>query len=167
MSGFQVAALDGSIDRQSFDCGNEFLTRYFHQQATQDIRRRVAFCFVATDAEGIIGYYTLASATVSLRDLADEHKKKLPRYGEVPCVLMGRLAVALDRKRLGFGAALLADALQRSLRADIAAHAMIVDPIDREAGAFYAKHGFIHALPHRPARMFLSLVTAAAASQQA
>lgn len=165
MNGFQITAFDDTIDRQSFDCGNEALNRYFQQQATQDIRRRVAFCFVATDANKIIGYYTLASTIVLLCDLADQYKKKLPRYGEVPCVLMGRLAVSKDCKRRGYGSAMLADALTRSMKADIASHAMIVDPKDADAEVFYARHGFIHALPESPTRMFLSLVTAAAAKR--
>lgn len=166
-SGFQIAALTDAVDRKGFECGNASLTRYFLQQATQDIRRRVAFCFVASDDNGVIGYYTLASATVSLADLAPALKKKLPKYGEVPCVLLGRLAVAKGRQKQGYGGGLLADALDRALKADIAAHAILTDPIDDDAKTFYAKHGFIHVLESKPERMFLSLVTAASAAQQA
>lgn len=167
MSALEIKGLEPSVDRNSFDCGNEALTRYFREQATQDIRRRVAFCFAAYDEAGVIGYYTLASATVLLRDLADDLKKKLPKYGEVPCVLMGRLAIAATRQGLGFGAVLLADALERAFKSDIASHAMIVDPIDVAAAAFYARFGFIHALESNPTRMYLPLATAAAARQKA
>jgi len=163
--GFRIVALDESVNREPFDCGNESLTRYFQQQATQDIRRRVAFCFVASDYEGLIGYYTLASAIVSLSDLPAERRKKLPKYGDVPCVLLGRLAVVKARQKKGFEGDMLADALDRALKSDIAAHAMLTDPLDSET--FYAKHGFIQALESSPKRMFLSLVTAANAAQRA
>lgn len=167
MSGFEVRLLDGTVDRPAFDCGNPSLTRYFREQAAQDVRRRVAFCFVASDADGLIGYYTLASATVGLLDLPSAQRKKLPNYGEVPCVLLGRLAIASERQGNGFGAALLADALERTLRADIAAHAILVDPLDDTAQSFYARFGFIHAVESQPKRMFLSLVTVATAMQRA
>jgi hypothetical protein len=64
---------------------------------------------------------------------------------------------------------MLADALDRALKSDIAAHAMLTDPIDADADAdaFYAKHGFIQAFESKPKRMFLSLVTAANAAQRA
>lgn len=165
--GFYVTRLDDSIDREQFECGKEPLNRYFKQQATQDIRRRVAFCFVAADDEGVIGYYTLASATVSLSALQLEVRKRLPKYGEVPCVLLGRLAVATTRQGQGYGSVLLADALHKALNADIAAHAMLTDPKDVAAEAFYAKHGFIRALESDPSRMYLSLVTATNAAQRA
>jgi GNAT superfamily N-acetyltransferase len=167
VSGLQIVALDDSVDRNAFDCGNESLTRYFRQQATQDIRRRVAFCYVATDDAGLIGYYTLASASVRLADLPDAQKKKLPGYGDVPCVLLGRLAIGVDRQGKGYGGDLLVDAIERALKADLASHAMLADPIDARAEAFYAHHGFIHAIESMPNRMFFNLVTAAKAAQKA
>jgi len=70
------------------------LDRYFGTQVSQDIKRRVAACFVALDQEGsIAGYYTLGSASVSLADLPAPLMKKLPRYPSFPAVRMGRLAV--------------------------------------------------------------------------
>jgi predicted N-acetyltransferase YhbS len=49
--------------------------------------------------------------------------KKLPRYPTVPAVRMGRLAVDQAFKGQGLGGALLADALDRAVRAEIAAFA--------------------------------------------
>jgi hypothetical protein len=80
------------------------LDRYFGTQVSQDIKRRVAACFVALDQEGsIAGYYTLASASVSLADLPAPLMKKLPRYPSVPAVRMGRLAVARSCQGIGLG----------------------------------------------------------------
>lgn len=45
---FQIAPLSGDHDRTAFSCGSEALDRYFREQASQDIKRRVATCFVAT-----------------------------------------------------------------------------------------------------------------------
>lgn len=49
----------------------------------------------------------------------------------------------------------------RAVRAEIAAHALIVDAKDEAAAAFYQHHGFI-ALPDSPLTLFLPLATASA-----
>ena len=156
---FSVAALDSSSDRSSFESGVEPLDRYFRTQVSQDIKRRVTACFVASNANGkIAGYYTLASASVLLADLPEVVIKKLPRYPSVPAVRMGRLAVDQAFKGKGLGAALLADALRRAATAEIAAYAFVVDAKDETASAFYAHHGFIQ-LPEQPLFMFIPLAT--------
>lgn len=143
-----------------FSSGSEPLDHYFKQQVTQDIRRRVTACFVAlTHEETIAGYYTLASASLELVDLPPDIEKKLPRYPSVPAVRLGRLAVAQRFQGQGLGGALLADALARSCRAEIAAYALMVDAKNAAAVAFYQHHGFI-ALPSAPRMLFLPLATA-------
>ena len=91
---FQVLPLDLELSRTDFTSGSEPLDRYFREQVTQDMRRRVAACFVALDADKYIaGYYTLASASVLLADLRASDGKKFLRYPTVPAVRMRRLAV--------------------------------------------------------------------------
>lgn len=156
---FQLTPLDAAHDRSEFNSDSEPLNRYLREQATQDIRRRVAACFVAlADGQRIAGYYTLASASVLLADLPAGTGKKLPRYPTVPAVRMGRLAVDQVFKGQGLGGALLADALDRAARSEIAAFALMVDAKDDAAVAFYRHHGFI-ALPDSPLTLFLPLAT--------
>ena len=161
MSGapFRLASLDAGHDRTAFNSDSEPLNRYLREHVTQDIRRRVAACFVAlADGQRIAGYYTLASATLLLADLPASIGKKLPRYPTVPAVRMGRLAVDQAFKGQGLGGALLADALDRAARSEIGAFALTVDAMDEAAGAFYRHHGFI-ALPDSPLTLFLPLAT--------
>jgi GNAT superfamily N-acetyltransferase len=61
-------------------------------------------------------------------------------------------------KGQGLGGALLADALDRAARSEIAAYAMLVDAKDESAAAFYQHHGFIP-LPDTPLILFLPLAT--------
>ena len=157
---FRALPLDSSHDRAVFNSGSQSLDQYFREQVNQDIRRRVAACFVAlTDEQRIVGYYTLAAASLLLTDLPASITKKLPRYPTVPAVRMGRLAVDLTNKGHGLGGALLADALDRAARSEIAAYALMVDAIDEIAVAFYKHHGFI-ALPDSPMALFLPFATA-------
>ncbi|HRH18043.1 MAG TPA: GNAT family N-acetyltransferase [Aquabacterium sp.] len=156
---FRLALLDASHDRLTFDSGTPALDRYVREQATQDMRRRVASCFVAlADDQRIAGYYTLASASVPLTELPPETTRKLPRYRAVPTVRMGRLAVDRAFKGQGLGGALLGDALARVARSEIAAYALVVDAKDEVAVSFYRHHGFI-ALPETPLTLFLPLAT--------
>jgi hypothetical protein len=60
---FHLAPRDAAHDRTTFNSDSEPLNRYLREQVTQDVRRRLAACFVAlADGQRIAGYYTLASA---------------------------------------------------------------------------------------------------------
>ena len=141
---FRIELLASEHKRAEFVSGSEPLDRYFQQQVTQDVRRRVTACFVAVSkSEQIAGFYTLASTALALTDLPTAICKKLPRYPTVPAVRMGRLAVDQNFQGKGLGAAMLADALARACHAEIAAFALVVDAKDQAAAAFYLHHGFI------------------------
>lgn len=156
---YRVTPLDAGHDRLAFESGSGPLDRYFREQVTQDIRRRVAACFVAlTDEERIVGFYTLAATSLLLGDLPANLQKKLPRYPSVPAVRLGRLAVDQTFKGQGLGGALLADALDLAARSEIAAYTMLVDAKDESAAAFYQHHGFIP-LQDSPFSLFLPLAT--------
>jgi hypothetical protein len=48
-SPFRLEALSEIHNRAMFQCGVESLDRYFREQVTQDVRRRISNCFVAVD----------------------------------------------------------------------------------------------------------------------
>ena len=159
MSGIKlkVVQLNATHDKAQFNSDSEPLNRYFKEQVSQDIKRRVAACFVAISQDNkIVGYYTLASASVLLSDLPESLLKKLPRYPTVPAVRMGRLAVSTQFKGQGIGAVLLTDALLCSASNEIAAYALIVDAKDTKAAAFYQHYGFM-LLGVNPMQLFLPL----------
>jgi GNAT superfamily N-acetyltransferase len=141
---FRVEPLSNAHDRSPFSSGSDPLDRYFRELASQDIKRRIATCFVAVDVESseVAGFYTLAASTVALVDLAAEIARKLPRYPTVPAALLGRLAVDLSQQGKGLGGVLLGDALLRTARADLGIFALLVDAKDEAAQRFYEHHGF-------------------------
>jgi len=159
---FSLVVLDvARHDRSRFDSGNAALNRYLREQVTQDIRRRVAACFVAVDDGGrIAAYYTLSTASVPLLDLPEPARRKLPRYDAVPAIRMGRLAVDTAFQRQGLGAALLMNALKRAAALEIPAALFFVDAKDARAASFYKKYGFIPCTD-APMRLFLPLSTVA------
>ncbi len=79
--------------------------------------------------------------------------KRLARYPLVPAVLLGRLAVDHRLRGQGYGRFLLADALFRTHRSEIAAFAVVVDAKDEAARRFYARESFL-TFPDQPLRLF-------------
>lgn len=145
MGDYRITKLGRQHERESFCSGVESLDRYLKQQAKKDVERRSSACFVLT-AEScpdvVIGYYTLSAFTVNLSDLPVPIRKKLPKYPQVPCSLLGRLA--RDRGHPGTGSILLMDALKRSLihASEIASVAVVVNAISEQATTFYEHFGF-------------------------
>ena len=147
-------------DRSGFSSGEPALDAYLQTQATQDIRRLISTCFVAieTASEQVVGFYTLAAASIVLDELPPKITKKLPRYPSVPAVRIGRIAVSQSFQNRGLGSAMVADAAARTLDGDIGAFALIVDSKNERATAFYRQFGFID-LESRPGTLFLPLAT--------
>ena len=164
---FRLEPLRAEHDRKSFRCGEEVLDRYFQTQASQDIRRHIANCFVAVEAVTgqVAAYYTMSAASIPLVDLPQEETKRLPRYPTLPAVRIGRLAVDERFQGRGLGAALLADAALRTIDGAAAAFALLVDAKNDRALAYYRRFGF-RALLSRPSTLFLSVATAGKALPQ-
>ncbi len=158
---FRVEPLGKAHDRAAFSCAIQALDDYLRKQASQDVKKRVAVCFVLTpDGKTVAGFYTLSQYSVDLEELPEEIAKRLPKYPRVPATLLGRLAISEKFKGQGLGEFLLLDALHRSLRQSrlIASAALIVDAKDQAAGRFYEYFDFLP-LPATPRRLFLPMKT--------
>jgi ribosomal protein S18 acetylase RimI-like enzyme len=160
-SPIHFAPLGAEHDRDSFDCGEETLNRYFKTQVTQDIRRRIANCFIAIhSASGAVaGYYTIAAAGIPFVELPPEESKRLPRYPTLPAVRIGRLAVQRAFQGRGLGEMLLMDAMRRCMKVPPAVYAVLVDAKNDGAAAFYQRYGF-RAFASQPLTLFLAMATA-------
>jgi GNAT superfamily N-acetyltransferase len=130
-------------DRNSFDCGVTALNDYLKKYALQNQKKYAARTYVATRSNRIIGYYSLAYGSVSLEEAPHSVKSGLPRH-PIPVILLARLAVDSAEQGRGLGAALLKDALLRTIQAaEIAGlRAMLVHAQDDSAKRFYEKFGF-------------------------
>lgn len=163
-SRFRIEPL-GTHDRSAFSSGDSALDGYFRQFIGQDVRRRAARAFVAVEQETseVAGFYTLSAAAVNRDALPPHLAERAPRYLRVPTVLLGRLAVASTHQGHGLGEALLFDALLRAARSDLGIYAMIVDPKNERASAFYRRYGF-EPTDTDPAVLFLPLAAARTAT---
>ena len=150
--------------KKDFTCGKKLVDDYLHIQAKQDVKRRLAACFILAGNDNIVkGYYTLSSTSVRRESLPENIIKKLPpSYTNLPATLLGRLAINNSFKGQGLGELILMDALKRSYNtslSSIGSMAVIVDPINEDAVKFYIKYGFIK-LPDS-GKMFISVDTIA------
>jgi GNAT superfamily N-acetyltransferase len=158
----RVEVLGPQHSRTAFESGVEPLDRYFRVQAGQDARKNMTAPFALVLPDGFIaGYYTLSATGVSLADLPVQITQKLPRYPLVPATLLGRLAVDRRHQGKGYGHFLLADALFRSVRSEIASFAVIVDAKDENARRFYERESFLP-FPEQPMRLFRPMADIAA-----
>lgn len=142
----EILLLDKAHNRKNFICEEDSLTKYIKQQVSQDIRKRLATCFVAIDQDqNVIGYYTLTSESLGRETISEKYLKQVPQSYNAPVILLGRLARDITAKDTGLGEHLLLDALFRSYNLSnesIGAMAVVVDPINQNAVDFYAHYGF-------------------------
>ncbi len=134
-------------DRSDFDCGRHAsLNNYLKLQATKESRLGLAQVHVHADADGhVLGYFTLSSAELPRESVPEDMKKKLPRdYSGYPAILIGRLAITSSMQGKGLGGELLVEAIAICVRHSetIGTRAILVDPIDDDAAAFYGRFMF-------------------------
>jgi len=140
-----------------FDCGQESLNRFLQKHALENHRSGGSQTYVGLAEEAVIGYYTLAVGSVE-QDQAPERVKKGMAKHAVPVMLLARLAVDLHWQKQGAGAALLKDAMLRTLQAaDIAGiRALVVHAKDDVARKFYERFDFFPS-PTDPLHLFALL----------
>ncbi|WP_085216930.1 GNAT family N-acetyltransferase [Methylomagnum ishizawai] len=155
MSVLEIEKLRFDHDTERFDCGKSELNSFLKQFAFSNQRANLAQTYVLCRDKKIVAYYSLAVGHADHRDAPSRVTQGIGRY-PVPLMILARLAVALDEQGNGFGAAMLKDALQRTIRvADIAGiRALFVHAKDDEARAFYEYFNF-RPSPIDPYQLFL------------
>lgn len=140
---FRIEKLQRTHAVDSFDCGQDNLNRYLKQYALMSQRADGAKTYVGLCDETIIGYYTLVVGNVAYEDAAERLTKGLSR-DPVPVMLLARLATNLTWQGKGVGAALLRDAMQRTIQvSEIAGlRAFLVHAKDDKAKQFYEHFNF-------------------------
>lgn len=147
--------LTGGHETREFDCGkqplNDFLTKY----ALQNQAGGGARTYVLARDNRVIGYYSLAPASVMPGDAPSRVVKGQGRY-PVPVILMARFAIDRSEQGKGLGLDLLNNALRRALEGAeaIGGRAFMVHAKDEDAKRFYQKFGMEES-PTNPLHLFL------------
>jgi GNAT superfamily N-acetyltransferase len=147
--------LGGEHELAGFDCGKAPLNDFLIKYALQNQASGGARTYVLTRGRRVIGYYSLAPASVAPADAPARVMKGQGRY-PVPVILMARFALDLSEQGKGLGKRLFRDALHRALAGAeaIGGRAFLVHAKDEEARAFYVRFG-MEASPTNPFHLFL------------
>ena len=149
-------------DTDAFDCGRPALDRWLRDRAVVNESSRASRSYVVCSGGRVVGYYSLAAASVVHSDAPGSVRRNMP--DPVPAMLLGRLAVDRQWQGRGLGEDLVRDAILRTLKAARIAgmRAIVVHAIDERAAAFYRRLGF-QASPRNPLFLALTLDKAAKA----
>ena len=140
-----------------FDCGEEPLNRFLTRHALQNQQMGASRTYLALSGDAVVGYYTLVFGEIAFADAPERLQKGVARH-PVPLMVLARLAVAVGGQGGGLGAALLKDAMLRTLQAaEIAGlRALAVHAKGESARRFYAHFDFM-ASPSDPMHMLVLL----------
>lgn len=171
--GIIIRRLEQDDELEGFDCGDGPLNNYLkrHAWANQE-KSSIGVSYVAVDdaaARAVLGYFTLAMASVPRDAFPKKHVRGLPSY-DLPLILPARLAVDRRFAGRGLGHALISEAIRISLRVaeEVGCRCIVTDAY-RDRISWYARYGFVPiegALEAGPQRMFLDLRTVRAALQR-
>jgi GNAT superfamily N-acetyltransferase len=135
--------LSASHDVSQFECGEPALDAWLKRRALQNEESSASRTYVLCTGQEIAGYYALATGAIAHAEAAGRVKRNMP--DPVPVIIIGRLAIASRFQGRGICAALLRDAVLRTIQAaEIAGiRAILAHAISEQAKRFYEKHGFI------------------------
>jgi len=135
-------SLHGDHDVDQFDCGNKTLNEWLTRKALKNQRNGASRTFVICSENRVIGYYAVASGSVERLIAPKPISRNMP--DPVPVIVLGRLAIDLHFQGQRLGAALLKDAILRTLSVsrNIGVRAMLVHAISEDAKRFYRAYGF-------------------------
>jgi predicted GNAT family N-acyltransferase len=138
-----------------FSCGRPALDDYLIRHAWHAQCANTARTFVALRGTRVVGYYSLAAASIEPDQAPPRVQQGAGRY-PIPLTLLARLAVDHPEQGSGLGKALLKDAMKRFLVAQeqVASRALLVHAADQAARAFYQTYGFQSA-PFNPLHLYL------------
>lgn len=151
-------------DRTSFDCGVNALNSFLQKTARQHKEKGLSNTFVLVDKEQpatILGFFTLSFLEIDSSSLPTRHARALPNNSRLPGAKLARLAVDTGCQGKGYGALLLANAIQRvvgTISLSGALTGFFVDAKDEQAKKFYQHFGFI-TLRDENLKLFLPLKT--------
>lgn len=172
--GVFIRRLEEADQVNAFDCGDDPLNNYLKRHAWANQQKSsIGVTYVAIDEEAprtVIGYFTLAAASVPRDAFPKKYVRGLPPY-DLPLILLARLAVDRRFAGRGLGRALLSEAFRIALRvADEVGCRCIITDAYRDRTDWYARYGFVAlqgAAENGPQRMFLDIRTLRLALKQA
>lgn len=142
-----------------FTCGEASLDDWLKRRALPNQLSGASRTFVVADQEGrVYGYYAMAAGAVSHQVATSNVRRNMP--DPVPVMVLARLAIDHRARGIKLGAALLQDAVNRSVAVsqNAGVRALLVHALHDRAKQFYEHYGFEES-PQHPMTLMLRLNT--------
>lgn len=135
--------LSGKHDLSAFASGEPVLDEWLRKRAADNESQGASRSYVVCSGRRVAGFYALAVGAISHTEAPGRVRRNMP--DPVPVMLLGKLAMDQAFQGRGIGAALLRDAILRTIQAaDFAGiRAILVHAISERAKRFYEGHGFV------------------------
>lgn len=126
----------------AFFSGEPSLDDWLKRRAKANQVSGASRTFVASDASGVVAYYSLASSAIAVASVGGRFRRNMP--DPIPVVVSARLAVATSYQGRGIGRALFQDAARRVLHAaeTIGIRGLLVHALSTDVAEFYRRLGF-------------------------
>ncbi|WP_043202608.1 GNAT family N-acetyltransferase [Paraburkholderia acidipaludis] len=126
----------------AFDSLEPSLNDWLRRRALKNQQSGATRTYVVCDASRVIGYYALASGSVSSVDATGRIRRNMP--DPVPVVILARIAVDRDWQGQGIASDMMRDAALRVLQAAdiIGVRGMLAHALTERARQFYMKLAF-------------------------
>ena len=94
---------------EAFDCGVASLNEWLRRRARANQIAGASRTFVVAEGAVVVGYYALASGSLSVMAAPGAFRRNMP--DPIPVAVLARLAISRDYQGRGIGRALMRDAL--------------------------------------------------------
>jgi predicted N-acetyltransferase YhbS len=142
---------------EHFNCGERSLNDWLRRRARQNQSSGASRTYVVcTEPRAVIGYYCLSASTISHAAATGSIRRSMP--DPVPMMLLGRLAVDITWRGKGIGAALMKDAVLRTVEVaqSVGVRGLMVHALSEDARRFYEALDFEES-PADPANLMILL----------
>ena len=148
--------LNNSHNTADFNCDDDTLNEWLSKKALKNQKNKASQTFVICNGDKVIGYYALATGSVERMNTPKSLARNMPN--PIPVIVLGRLAIDNEFHGKGLGAALLKDAIQRTIyiSENVGVKALLVHAVSDAAKSFYLHHNFIES-PHKSMTLLLSM----------
>ena len=148
--------LNSNRNTSDFNCDDATLNEWLSKKAFKNQKNKASQTFVICNDDKVIGFYALATGSVERMKTPKSLARNMPN--PIPVIVLGRLAIDTEFHGRGLGAALLKDAIQRTIyiSENVGVKALLVHAISDAAKSFYIHHNFIES-PHESMTLILSM----------
>lgn len=140
-----------------FACGESSLDEWLRRRALPNQTTGASRTFVVTgESKQVVAYYAMAVGAVTHQEASGRIRRNMP--DPVPVMVLARLAVDQRFQGQKLGAALLQDAVQRTLAVaqSVGVRALLVHALNESSQQFYMHYGF-ESSPVNPMTLMLLL----------